>query len=351
MTAKMRNLILCSMLALVLVFGTVASAQATEPVTQAKVVFQGIGAVPAGSTKTEAIAALSEAIGHDTFGATSFNMKIGPTTYKLTSSEMKSVLPSTIDYAALADLALAKQVDTTVTAKAIVFKLMPLSKRQALTRKATSLAKKASYPAKDARYTYKNSRMVVVKAVPGRSVTVSAVRAAMDQALTTYVADNNMTGAISGSTSRTITKARIYLTSKLGKCIVVDKSKRRLYLYNHGKRTTTTYRVTIGMPGHSTPSGTYIIGAKRYLPVWTNPGSDWASNMDATIGSGPNNPLGLRAMNLMRGGRDTGLRIHGTSNYGQIGTASSHGCIRVANPNIVKLYPKVPVGTKVFVQP
>lgn len=351
MTAKMRKLILCSMLTLVLIFGTVASAQAIESVTQARVAFRGIGVVPAGSTKAEAVEILRSAIGHTSFGATSFNVKVGPSTYKLTSGELRSVLPRSINYNALADLALTKQVDTTVTAKAIVLKLMPLSNREALTRKATSLAKKYSYSAQNARYAYKSGHMVVVKAKTGRSVSASTIRSAMYVGLTRFVANDCMTGPISAAASRNVTRARIYSTTQLGKCIVVDKSLRRLYLYNHGKKTSMTYRVTIGMPGHSTPSGTYKIGAKRYLPTWTNPGSSWASNMPATIGPGPNNPLGLRAMNLMRGGRDTGLRIHGTSNYGQIGTASSHGCIRVANPNIVKLYPKVPRGTLVFVQP
>lgn len=350
MTAKMRNLILCSMLALMLVFGVVASAQAVESVTRARVAFRGIGVVPAGSTKAQAVRILKNSIGHTSFGATSFSVKVGPSTYKLTKSELGSVLPKSINYNALADVALAKQVDTTVTAKAALLQLMPLSNREALTRKATSLAKKYSYSAKNARYAYKGGRMVVLKAKTGRSVDKSVIRSAMYQGLTNFVADG-MEGSIHASASREVTRARINSTTKLGKCIVVDKSLRRLYLYNHGKKTSTTYRVTIGMPGHSTPSGTYKIGAKRYLPTWSNPGSSWASGMSSTIAPGPNNPLGLRAMNLMRGGRDTGLRIHGTSNYGQIGTASSHGCIRVANPNIVKLYPKVPKGTLVFVQP
>jgi lipoprotein-anchoring transpeptidase ErfK/SrfK len=74
--------------------------------------------------------------------------------------------------------------------------------------------------------------------------------------------------------------------------------------------------------------------------------------MPATIGPGASNPLGLRAMNLNNAkGKDTGYRIHGTSKLGSIGTAASHGCIRVANKNIVKLYKKVPTGTPVVVQP
>lgn len=201
-------------------------------------------------------------------------------------------------------------------------------------------------PAVSARYAYSKGHMVVRKSRNGLAVSRTAVYNAALNAVKAATVD----GAVVARVNPSITAPKIP-TSKLGKAIKVDKSRRRLWLYNHGKVTRITYRVTVGMPGHSTPSGTYVIRVKRYMPTWVAPASDWASNMPRVIKPGPRNPLGLRAMNLYRGGRDTGLRIHGTANLAQIGRAASHGCIRVANSNIVKLYKYVPLGTKVYVQP
>ena len=64
---------------------------------------------------------------------------------------------------------------------------------------------------------------------------------------------------------------------------------------------------------------------------------------------GPDNPLGARAMYLFQGGRDTLYRIHGTNEPRSIGRAVSSGCIRMLNADVIDLYGRVPVGTKVVV--
>ena len=130
----------------------------------------------------------------------------------------------------------------------------------------------------------------------------------------------------------------------LGRAIIVDVSARRLRLYDH-EELLKSYPVAVGTPGHPTPLGTFEIVKKSPAPAWHNPGSAWAKNMPAYIPPGPNNPLGLRALYL----NSPGIRIHGTSNIRSLGTAASHGCIRVANSNIVKLYPLVPIGTVVYI--
>lgn len=133
---------------------------------------------------------------------------------------------------------------------------------------------------------------------------------------------------------------------------MVDKSQRKLFVYNKGVRTTTTYGVAIGMPGFETPVGTFQIGTMRVNPTWRNTGSEWAIDMPASIGPGYTNPLGVRAMNLNTlGGSDTGYRIHGTSKRYSIGRAASHGCVRVYNPNIVRLFDLMKTGNRVIIQP
>ncbi len=71
--------------------------------------------------------------------------------------------------------------------------------------------------------------------------------------------------------------------------------------------------------------------------------------MRADFAGGPDNPLGPRALYLYRDGRDTFFRLHGTTEPETIGTAVSSGCIRLFNQDIIDLYDRVKVGTRVTV--
>ena len=71
----------------------------------------------------------------------------------------------------------------------------------------------------------------------------------------------------------------------------------------------------------------------------------WAKGMDG----GAKNPLGARALYLFKDGKDTLYRIHGTTEPSSIGKAVSSGCIRMLNQDVIDLYRRVPIGTKVIV--
>jgi lipoprotein-anchoring transpeptidase ErfK/SrfK len=87
---------------------------------------------------------------------------------------------------------------------------------------------------------------------------------------------------------------------------------------------------------------------KRFEPTWYNPAPNgWGSDMPAVIGPGPDNPLGLRALNWNRGGADTLIRFHGTPNESSIGEAASRGCVRMFNSDVIELYDLVPSGTAI----
>ena len=73
----------------------------------------------------------------------------------------------------------------------------------------------------------------------------------------------------------------------------------------------------------------------------------WGAGLPPSIGPGPGNPLGTRAMYL----NAPGIRIHGTWDDSSIGTAASHGCIRMHVQDSEQLYPLVPIGTRVIVKP
>ncbi len=136
-------------------------------------------------------------------------------------------------------------------------------------------------------------------------------------------------------------------TASLGKSIVVDISDNTLQLYD-GLKVKRQYRVATGTPQYPTPVGTFEIVNKVENPTWYNPALDtWGAGLPASIGPGPGNPLGTRAMYL----NAPGIRIHGTWDDSSIGTAASHGCIRMHVQDSEALYPHVPIGTRVIVKP
>ena len=69
--------------------------------------------------------------------------------------------------------------------------------------------------------------------------------------------------------------------------------------------------------------------------------------MEETIGPGPSNPLGLRALAVSCGG---GIFLHGTTNTGGLGSPGSHGCVRLSNNNIVELYDRVSTGIPIIIR-
>lgn len=136
--------------------------------------------------------------------------------------------------------------------------------------------------------------------------------------------------------------------------IVVDTYSRKLYLVGEGG-TATRYPIAVGREGLSF-RGTGVIGRKAEWPSWTPTANMVRSRPDlyaayaGGLPGGVMNPLGARALYLYRGGRDTMFRIHGTSDAASVGYATSAGCIRLFNQDILDLYSKVPSGARVKVR-
>ncbi|MGH2635270.1 MAG: L,D-transpeptidase family protein [Actinomycetota bacterium] len=135
-------------------------------------------------------------------------------------------------------------------------------------------------------------------------------------------------------------------TASLGTTIVVDVSDNTLAFYE-SLQVVREFRVATGTAQYPTPVGSFEIVDKKENPTWYNPAPDgWGADLPASIGPGPGNPLGTRAMYL----NAPGIRIHGTWDSSSIGTAASHGCIRMHVEDSEELYPLVPVGTRVLVK-
>jgi len=198
------------------------------------------------------------------------------------------------------------------------------------------------YRARHSAYYYvKSGRMRWKGAVYGRTLYKTTSKAAVMAALRKE--------SVTSLAQPTVKLPFKYVTPKvtnrkLGRAILVDKSQRKLRLYDHSKLLKKV-GVAVGMSRYPTPSGKFKVIAKAKNPIWRNPGSGWAASMPSYIPGGPSNPLGTRALYI----NSPGIRIHGTNKTWSIGTAASHGCVRVANRTIEKLYPMVPVGTKVFI--
>ncbi len=80
-------------------------------------------------------------------------------------------------------------------------------------------------------------------------------------------------------------------------------------------------------------------------PSWHVPNSPWAGSLAGqVIPPGPADPIKARWMGI-----SGGAGIHGTENVGSLGSAASHGCIRMAIPDVEDLYDRVSVGTPVYI--
>ena len=123
--------------------------------------------------------------------------------------------------------------------------------------------------------------------------------------------------------------------------IDISLNSRKLTLYRDG-RAFMTFGVAIGMPGHETPTGNFRVVDKQMNPTWLPPDSPWAKGL-GPIPPGPGNPLGTRWI----GTSAPAVGIHGTPADWSIGSAASHGCLRMHISDNEKLYEDVVVGMPV----
>jgi lipoprotein-anchoring transpeptidase ErfK/SrfK len=127
--------------------------------------------------------------------------------------------------------------------------------------------------------------------------------------------------------------------------LTVNRSTFELKLWEN-LELTKTYTVAIGAAGFETPTGEYAIQNKAVDPTWNVPDSDWAGKLAGTIvpGGAANNPLKARWLGIY-----DGAGIHGTDDTASLGSAASHGCVRMSVSDVIELYDQVPVGTPIYI--
>ncbi len=128
--------------------------------------------------------------------------------------------------------------------------------------------------------------------------------------------------------------------------ITVDKSTFTLRLFKN-LHYDRQYGVAVGQPAYPTPAGLFAIQSKQVNPTWTAPNSPWAGESagQSYSANDPNNPLAARWM-----GVNGSVGIHGTYQDYSIGTAASHGCIRMHASDVIDLYDRVAIGTPVLIK-
>ncbi len=135
---------------------------------------------------------------------------------------------------------------------------------------------------------------------------------------------------------------------EVGPAVVIKRGSRRLNLFrgsSAGKMSRVrSFPVAVGQPAWPTPLGSFHIRTKTRNPWWYPPNQPWAEGAKP-VPPGPGNPLGTRWMGLNIGG----VGIHGTYNSGSIGSAASHGCIRMHIGSAEWLFERVRIGTPVYI--
>jgi len=137
-----------------------------------------------------------------------------------------------------------------------------------------------------------------------------------------------------------------YRTDQPPGTIIVNTNDRFLYLIL-GNSVALRYGIGVGRDGFQW-GGTHKITRKAEWPDWTPPPEmiERQPYLPRWMAGGPGNPMGARALYI----GTTIYRIHGTNAPETIGQAMSSGCFRLVNEDIIDLYGRVPVGTKVVVE-
>ncbi|MBD1848568.1 L,D-transpeptidase [Leptolyngbya sp. FACHB-711] len=125
--------------------------------------------------------------------------------------------------------------------------------------------------------------------------------------------------------------------------LVIRLGARRVYVYEND-RVKTSFPVAVGRPGWETPTGNYHVLQMIQNPAWQNPFTG------EVIPSGRENPLGTRWIGFWTDGNNY-IGFHGTPNEESVGTPASHGCIRMFDRDVQRLFEMVALGTPVSVVP
>ncbi|HEX4669813.1 MAG TPA: L,D-transpeptidase/peptidoglycan binding protein [Solirubrobacterales bacterium] len=181
----------------------------------------------------------------------------------------------------------------------------------------------------------------VVAGRNGRKLRDNQLTKDLNAAVLSATAPHTIVAAVH-STKPEVTKQEV--AAEYPSYLTLDRGSFTLRLWEHLK-LAKTYTVAVGQEGLETPEGLYAIQEKEENPSWHVPDSAWAGDLAGqVIPPGPADPIKARWMAIYEG-----AGIHGTEETESLGSAASHGCVRMSIPDVEELYDRVEVGTPIYI--
>jgi lipoprotein-anchoring transpeptidase ErfK/SrfK len=214
--------------------------------------------------------------------------------------------------------------------------------RPTVNRFVEGVVKELNRSAQDASLNYSASGLERIPGRDGVSVNTSQLR----NGVLFDIENQRYEGVLRPVVHRTRPKVTTAdLARRYPRVIVIDRSGFTLTLYrnlHHFK----SYGIAVGQAGLESPAGLHQVENKTVDPAWNVPNESWAGSLAGTTvpGGSPDNPLKARWIGFFPGDG-----IHGTADDASIGSAASHGCIRMHVPDVEDLYDRVQVGDPVYV--
>jgi lipoprotein-anchoring transpeptidase ErfK/SrfK len=203
------------------------------------------------------------------------------------------------------------------------------------------VVRRLNRPAQDASLDFSTGSLTHVKARKGRVVKAAALRDDVEHGLSLPTRGHSVPISVA-TTKPKVTTGQ--LAAKYGTVITINRGAFQLTLYKHLKHVKS-YTIAVGRQGLETPAGEYTVNDKQINPSWHVPNSSWAGSLAGrVIPPGPQDPLKARWIGIV-----DGAGIHGTEDIGSLGSSASHGCIRMAIPDVIELYGRTPYGSKIFI--
>jgi lipoprotein-anchoring transpeptidase ErfK/SrfK len=216
-----------------------------------------------------------------------------------------------------------------------------LFSRAAVNRFVGTIAQSLNRPAHDASISFSASSVGTVTSETGIAVDSAALSAKIEAVLSDTGRGRRLAVPVTRTEPKVTTSQ---LAARYPTIITVDRGSFRLRLWKH-LQLARSYSIAVGMAGLETPAGLYHVQDKEVNPSWHVPNSAWAGSLAGqTIPPGPADPIKARWMGIFNG-----AGIHGTEELGSLGSAASHGCIRMAIPDVIQLYDQTPVGAPVYI--
>jgi lipoprotein-anchoring transpeptidase ErfK/SrfK len=213
--------------------------------------------------------------------------------------------------------------------------------KQAINRFVRHVADEVDREARNARVEPSPDSLTVVRARNGRKLRDNLLTEQLEDAVLDASADHTI-AARTHYTKPTVTGKEV--ASRYPSYLTLDRGTFTLRLWENLK-LAKSYTVAVGQEGLETPEGLYAIQEKEENPTWHVPESAWAGSLAGQdIPPGPSNPIKARWMGIFEG-----AGIHGTEETWSLGSAASHGCVRMSIPDVEELYDRVEVGTPVYI--